>query len=180
MFLALSSVAYAQKASGGNKEKGAAGAGEAVAHIELAAVTLMSKVIRRGFYHLFISISLSSILSLVSLLFFLLYILSISYGNYSHQGYKPATFSFFLSFFLTFCFAAHKYPRTAGSFNAEPMETSKNFFLATHSTPVIPVACSFHSLSALFFFFFWSRVRKCETPGLSYGCHRLRKHTDKI
>lgn len=71
-------VAYAQKASGGNKEKGAAGtrAGEAVAHIELAAVTLMSKVIRRGFFHLLfslISISHSSLSSkFVSLLLLLI------------------------------------------------------------------------------------------------------------
>jgi CBS domain containing-hemolysin-like protein len=71
-------VAYAQKASGGNQEKGAAGtgAGEAVAHIELAAVTLMSKVIRRGFFHLLfslISISHSSLSSkCVSLLLLLL------------------------------------------------------------------------------------------------------------
>ena len=47
-------VAYAQKASGA--EKGAA------AHIELAAVTLMSKVIRRGFF-LFLAFLLSLSLS---------------------------------------------------------------------------------------------------------------------
>jgi hypothetical protein len=76
LFLALSSVAYAQKASGGNKEKGAAGAGEAVAHIELAAVTLMSRVIRRGFFpslYIYLSLfhSFSSVSSLLSSLHFI-------------------------------------------------------------------------------------------------------------
>lgn len=133
-------VAYAQKASGGNKEKGAAGtgAGEAVAHIELAAVTLMSKVIRRGFFHLLFSLisishsSLSSV-SLLLLLFLPIFFIN-TFPNCSHPTF----------FFLTFGFAAHKYPRTAGSFNAEPMKHLQEF-LATKipPPPVIPVACSF-------------------------------------
>ena len=102
------------------------GAGEAVAHIELAAVTLMSKVIRRGFFHLLfslISISHSSLPSkCVSLLLLLPPIL---------LKILPELLA--SSLFLTFCFAAHKYPRTAGSFNAEPMKHPQEF-LATHST----------------------------------------------
>ena len=78
-------VAYAQKASGA--EKGAA------AHIELAAVTLMSKVIRRGFF-LFLAFLLSLSLSMISTLFY--HFINIS--SFSQTGKDD---SFILLFFLT-------------------------------------------------------------------------------
>ena len=76
-------VAYAQKASGA--EKGAA------AHIELAAVTLMSKVIRRGFF-LFLAFLLSLSLSMISTLFY--HFINIS--SFSQTGKDD---SFILLFF---------------------------------------------------------------------------------
>ncbi len=136
-------VAYAQKASGGNKEKGAAGtgAGEAVAHIELAAVTLMSKVIRRGFFHLLfsiISISHSSLISskCVSLLLLLL-LIPIFFINTFPNCSHPAFF-FSRSVLRLINIRALLDHSTRNRWNI-----LKNFWQRIPPPPVIPVAWSF-------------------------------------
>ena len=116
-------VAYAQKASGA--EKGAA------AHIELAAVTLMSKVIRRGFF-LFLAFLLSLSLSRWFPLFSTILLISLPFLRRARM--IPSFFFFFSRCFLgSAVVAAHKYLRTAGSFNAEPMKYPRP---RTHSTPL--------------------------------------------